>query len=57
MGNPIEDLVIDFSKTEKCLIKGWTRSFCSEYLVNLTEEVKNPNTENEYAKLIKNNLS
>lgn len=56
MGNPIEDLVIDFTGTEKCLIKGWKRSFCSEYLVNLTEEVKNPNTENEYAKLIRNNF-
>ena len=53
IGNPIEDLVIDFTGADKCLVKGWKRSFTCGYFEELTEETKNPNTENEYAKLIR----
>lgn len=56
IGNPTEDWIIDLTRTDKCLVKGWKRSFTYGYFEELTEEVKNPNTENEYAKLIRRNM-
>ena len=56
IGNPIEDIIIDLSNTEKCFVKGWQRTFTNIMIKDLTEETKNPNTENEYAKLIRKNM-
>ena len=56
IGNPIEDIIIDLSNTEKCFVKGWQRTFTNVMIKDLTEETKNPNTENEYAKLIRKNM-
>lgn len=55
-GMPVEDVIIDLSCTEKCLIEGGKRNLPYRYLVDLTEETRNPNTENEYAQLIRKNM-
>lgn len=56
-GIPIEDIIIDLSCTNKCLVEGWERRFQYGYINNLTEEARNPNSENEYAKLIRKNIT
>ena len=54
---PIVDVIIDLSCAEKCLIEGGKREISYENLVDLTEETRKPNTENEYAQLIQKNIS
>ena len=56
IGKPIEDIIIDLSNTEKCFVKGWQRTFTNGLKRDLTEETRNPNTEDEYAKLIRKNM-
>lgn len=56
LGMPIEDIIIDLSCTDKCLIEGGKRDLSFGYLVDLTEETRNPNSENEYAQLIRKNV-
>lgn len=56
LGVPIEDIIIDLSCTEKCLVEGGIRSFSYEKLVDLTEETQKPDTENKYAQLIREHM-
>lgn len=56
-GMPIEDIIIDLSCTEKCFIEGEKRELLYGYSEDLSEEIGNPNTENEYVQLIRKNMS